>query len=219
MCIHAVKHLDRNQKWNRFHCIYICDDVYISTTDTVFTKIQLKVSRLLFFFLYAMSLWILLSITGTFVNMCPGNIQKYFNYYNHNLLHFKIKRTNEDENPFTVFWLQLLCELFGQDVVILLTSKSMRKITCLNQRLCQGGGYGPSPDRMKSMVFRPQRVLSLEWLRSLSFLGHGKDGEDLFDNFYSSLLRKVRSYFLNYIYIVYRGYLETVKLLSSSFLV
>ena len=145
MCIHAVKHLDRNQKWNRFHCIYICDDVYISTTDTVFTKIQLKVSRLLFFFLYAMSLWILLSITGTFVNMCPGNIQKYFNYYNHNLLHFKIKRTNEDENPFTVFWLQLLCELFGQDVVILLTSKSMRKNTCLNQRLCQGGGLWALP--------------------------------------------------------------------------
>ena len=39
----------------------------------------------------------------------------------------------------------------------------------------------------------------LECMWSLSFLGHGKDGEDLFDNFYSSLLRKVKSYFLNYI--------------------
>ena len=59
------------------------------------------------------------------------------------LLHFKIKRTNEDDNPFTVFWLQLLCELCGQEVVILLILKSMQKITCLIQGLSQWGAMGP----------------------------------------------------------------------------
>ena len=38
-----------NQKWNRLHCFDICDDVCFSPTDTVLTKIQWKLRRLLFF--------------------------------------------------------------------------------------------------------------------------------------------------------------------------
>ena len=95
-------------------------------------------------------------------------------------------------------------------------SKPMRKVTCSIQMRSQGGTIGaigakPSPGQVKSMDFRgfsgPNGCWApfLEWMWSLSSLGHGKDGEDIYENSYSSLLRKVRSYSLDYICLCLQG--------------